>query len=111
MLSAAAVCTRSMTPHLHTLKSISLSDANTQTHIIYFVTHTSAVSNSKFLPNLQFHVLLPCSGHWDRSEVTLTYTVSKAVQDVSLFAQTLKAARVVDAGVVTGSLKGALVNV
>lgn len=38
-------------------------------------------------------------------------TVSEAVQDVSLVAQALKAARVIDAGVVTGSLKGALINV
>ena len=35
----------------------------------------------------------------------------EAVQDVSLVAQALEAARVVDAGVVAGSLKGALVNV
>lgn len=42
---------------------------------------------------------------------TLTSTVSEAVQDVALVAQALKAARVVDAGVVAGSLKGALVDV
>lgn len=38
-------------------------------------------------------------------------TVSQAVQDVSFVAQALKTARVVDAGVITGSLKGALINV
>lgn len=37
--------------------------------------------------------------------------MSEAVQDVSLVAQALEAARVVDAGVVAGSFKGALVNV
>lgn len=58
-------------------------------------THPSAVSSS------HFHV----------SEQTLTSAVSEAVQDVSLLAQALKAAGVVDAGVVAGSLKGALVNV
>lgn len=41
----------------------------------------------------------------------LTSAVSEAVQDVALVAQALEAARVVDAGVVTGSLEGALVNV
>lgn len=45
------------------------------------------------------------------AEPTLTSTVSEAVQDVSLVAQALKAAGVVDAGVVAGPLEGALVNV
>lgn len=62
-------------------------------------THTSAVSES------QFGVFLLCA------EPTLTSTVSEAVQDVSLVAQALKAAGVVDAGVVAGSLEGALINV
>lgn len=47
----------------------------------------------------------------NKSELTLTSTVSQAVQDVSFVAQALKAARVVDACVITGSLKGALINV
>ena len=42
---------------------------------------------------------------------SLTSTVSEAVQDVTLVAQALKAAWVVDAGVVAGSLEGALVDV
>lgn len=37
--------------------------------------------------------------------------MGEAVHDVSLVAQALEAAGVVDAGVVTGSLKGALINV
>lgn len=41
----------------------------------------------------------------------LTSAVSEAIQDVALVAQALEAARVVDAGVITGSLEGALVNV
>lgn len=47
----------------------------------------------------------------DSSEQTLTSAVGEAVHYVSLVAQALEAARVVDAGVVTGSLEGALVNV
>lgn len=41
----------------------------------------------------------------------LTSAVSEAVQDVALVTQALEAAGVVDAGVVTGSLEGALVDV
>lgn len=41
----------------------------------------------------------------------LTSAVSEAVQDVALVAEALEAAGVVDAGVVTGPLEGALVNV
>lgn len=47
----------------------------------------------------------------NKSELTLTSTVSQTVQDVSFVAQALKAAGVVDACVITGSLKGALINV
>lgn len=47
----------------------------------------------------------------NKSELTLTSTVSQTVQDVSFVAQALKAARVVDACVITGSFKGALINV
>lgn len=41
----------------------------------------------------------------------LTSAVSEAIQDVSLVAQALKAAGIVDTGVVAGPLKGALVDV
>lgn len=51
-----------------------------------------------------------CSGG-DAFERPLTSTVSEAVQDVALVAKTLKAARVVDADVVTCSLKGAFIDV
>lgn len=42
---------------------------------------------------------------------TLTSTVCEAVEDVSLVAQALEAAGIVDAGVVAGPLKGALIDV
>lgn len=45
------------------------------------------------------------------TEQALTSTVREAVQDVALVAQALKAAGVVDAGVVARPLEGALVNV
>lgn len=60
---------------------------------------------SQFHHHVVFHVF------FSFSELTLTSTVSQTVQDVSFVAQALKAARVVDACVITGSLKGALVNV
>lgn len=89
---------QSVTPQLHTLTSISLSDACTLAHT-FSVTHTSAVLNSRF------GVFPQCT------EQALTSTVREAVQDVALVAQALKAAGVVDAGVVAGPLEGALVNV
>lgn len=101
VLSAAAVCTRSVTPHLHTLKSISLSDACTPAHTLS-VTHTHTHFGGVRKPVLVYF-------SWALSR--LTSTVSEAVQDVSLVAQALKAAGVVDAGVVAGPLEGALVNV
>lgn len=83
-----------MTPHLHTLKSISFSNACTQSNTFFCQKHLSCVK-------------VPCIP----PRRTLTSAVSEAVQDVALVAQALEAARVVDAGVVTGSLEGALVNV
>lgn len=70
--------------------------------LTHFLSHTHTVRQCQ---KASFGVFLLCS------EPTLTSTVSEAVQDVSLVAQALKAAGVVDAGVVTGSLEGALVNV
>jgi hypothetical protein len=43
--------------------------------------------------------------------VLLTSAVCEAVQSVSFLTDTVEAARVVDAGVVTGPLKGTLVNI
>lgn len=72
--------------HLHNLKGISLG-MNPRSHILC---HTHTVSDSL---------------------VMLTSAVSEAIQDVSLVAQALKAARIVDTGVVAGPFKGALVDV
>lgn len=66
---------------------------------------------SQFHHLVLFHVFFSFSGNQNKSELTLTSTVSQTVQDVSFVAQALKAAGVVDARVITGSLKGALINV
>lgn len=107
VLLAAAVCTWTVTHHFHTLKSSSVSGA----------LHWNCLNTLQLCQvassRLQFPGCIPalCCGQWDCTEHNLTSTVSEAVQDVSLVAQALEAARVVDAGVVTGSLEGALVNV